>query len=85
MTEADESRAISEKWLQYAKSAVSPYLPGLDRAEVSVSLQQFMMEGKNHRGVNLNLGRKQAQKQGPDRTVVIFRRQVRMGDHDHIH
>jgi hypothetical protein len=85
MTEADESRAISEKWLQYAKSAVSPYLPGLDRAEVSVSLQQFMMEGKNHRGVNLNLGRKQAQKQGPDRTVVIFRRQVRMGEHDHIH
>jgi len=83
--EEDETKAISEKWLTFAKQAVAPYLPGLDRADVSVSLQNFMVEGKNHRGGDLPLGRKQSQKKVSDRTVVIFRRQVRMGEHDHIH
>lgn len=83
--EVDESKVISDKWLQHARQAVSPYLPGMDRAEVSVSLQQFLVEGKNHRGGEAAQNRKASQKQTADRTVVIFRRQVRMGEHDHIH
>ncbi len=84
-SEANEEKAISDKWLQFAKQAVSPYLPGLDHAQISVNHQQFEVESKVHRGGGLNLGRKQAQKQVADRTVVIFRRQVKMGEHDHFH
>jgi hypothetical protein len=38
-----------------------------------------------HRGLAANLGRKQSQKTIADRTVVIFRRNVKMGDHEHVH
>ena len=78
-------KAIDERWLQYARQAVAPYLPGLDRAEISVNQQQFEVEGKIHRGGVAFLGRKLGQKQVADRTVVIFKRQVKMGQHDHVH
>ncbi len=84
-SDENEEQAINEKWLQFAKQAVSPYLPGLDRAQISVNQQHCEVDCKVHRGIGLNLGRKQAQKQVADRTVVIFRRQVKMGEHDHVH
>lgn len=84
-SEENELKAINQQWLKFAKQAVSPYLPGLDRAEISVNQQQYEVESKIHRGGVAFLGRKQGQTQMADRTVVIFRRQVKMGDHDHVH
>jgi len=81
----DETKAINQDWLKSAKQAVAPYLPGLDRADISVNQQQFEVEGKIHRGGVAFLGRKTAQKRMADRTVVIFRRQVKMGEHEHTH
>jgi len=81
----DETKAINQDWLKFAKQAVAPYLPGLDRADISVNQQQFEVEGKIHRGGVAFLGRKTAQKRMADRTVVIFRRQVKMGEHEHTH
>jgi len=85
VSEEEELKAISEKWLQFAKQAVAPYLPGLDRAQISVNQQQYEVASKVHRGVAANLGRKQSQKTIADRTVVIFRRSVKMGEHEHVH
>lgn len=80
-----ELKVVNENWLKFAKQAVSPYLPGLDRADISISQQQFTSEVKTHRGGIAFLGRKQVQKQFADRTIVIFKRQVKMGGHNHTH
>lgn len=80
-----EIKVVNENWVKYAKEAVSPYLPGLDRADISVSQQHLATELKNHRGGVAFLGRKSAQKQYADRTIVIFKRKVKMGNHDHVH
>ncbi len=75
------SPAVSERILKSAKQAVSSYLPGLESAEVRMSAQQIDIEGKAaHTGM---FGKRLATKQVADRTVVIFTRKVRVGEHTH--
>ena len=72
---------ISEKLIAQAKQAVSPYLPGLEQAEIQISSQKMAIEGKNHR--MSGLGQRTGQKQVADRTLIIFKRKVQFGEHTH--
>ena len=72
---------INEKLIAQAKQAVTPYLPGLEQAEIQVSAQRMETEGKNHR--LSGLGQRMGQKQMADRTLIIFKRKVQFGEHTH--
>ena len=79
---AGESQ-VPDHFIRQAKEVVAPYLPGLDHAALSVNFQQVEMEGKIHRGGIRPAGHKAAQKQVTDRTVVVFKRKVNIGEHVH--
>ncbi len=74
-----------DDYLQQAKAAVAPYLPGLDLADVRLRVQKVSDEVstpiKDGGYGNTVMDKKQLQ----DRTVVIFRRNVRFGEHTHVH
>lgn len=79
--EVTNPQPINEKFIAQAKQAVSPYLPGLEQAEIQVSSQRVATEGKNHR--KSGLGQRIGQKQIADRTLIIFKRKVQFGEHTH--
>lgn len=83
-SEPPNSIAISDKILLQAKQAVEPYLPGLDRLEVTMKPQHLQMDEKNHRSSRITFGKQTGQKRYSDRTVVIFTRKVQIADKTHL-
>lgn len=76
---------VEEDLLTQAKAAVAPYLPGLDLAEVRMRTQKVTSIEVAAKMEAAGKSERTTKKQYKDRTVVIFQRKVRFGEHTHNH
>lgn len=81
--ESSEKSAIQDKWVQYAKQAVSDYLPEFDSEDYSVNTQEVVLEKSTGAALFPGLGLRQTKQVITGRTVVIFKKKMKIGDRVH--
>jgi len=83
--EQAEPKSVSVHVIEDVKTIVSAYLPGLEQADVVVSLQHAQCDGKDHRCPTADLGKEVRQAKRPDQFVVTISKDVHSAHRVHHH
>lgn len=76
-----EKVEMQDKWVQYAKDAVASYVPNFDGSDVSVNQHEVVIEKQTGPGIFPGYGTRQSKQLKTNRTVVIFKKKIRIGSH----
>ncbi|NPV75978.1 MAG: hypothetical protein HPY59_06325 [Anaerolineae bacterium] len=84
--EGAESVFVSKEILRQVKTAVEPYLPGLDQARISIGQEQFPAVGEREKGLAGEFNRKGQKNDAEGGWVVVtFSKEVPTSNHIHRH
>lgn len=78
-----EKKDVQDKWVRYAKDAVAEYIPEFESEDFTVSTQEVVVDKRVGGSLFPGLGTHQVKQVILGRTVVIFKKKIRIGDQVH--